>query len=154
VLTGAKPSGRPPGTCDCREPTERRLTPALRGVIASFHARAPALPPAPRHLQARRAAGALRVSWSPSTGAARYLVTVRLSDGRSELFLRRAKAVRRLTVRGVKPTASAVVRGSGLDAINHAGHARTKRVARRHAPRLRRLPPLRAYQDWRCARSP
>jgi hypothetical protein len=113
-------------------------------VVASFHARAPALPPAPRHLQVRRAAGALRVSWSPSLGAARYLVTVRLSDGRSELFLRRAKAVRRLTVRGVKATASAVVRVSGLDAINHAGHARTKRVARRHAPRLRRLPPLRA----------
>ena len=83
------------------------------GVIAKYVAPPPLRPSRPAHLRARVRRGRLVVRWDRSRRAASYEVRVRVSDGRSVLFLPKngKRAVRlagvrrrqraRVTVRGV-----------------------------------------------------
>jgi hypothetical protein len=59
--------------------------PATRStVIAHYVAPKPAAPAAPRHVSLARGRGTMRVSWSPSAGAKRYVVRATLRDGRRQ----------------------------------------------------------------------
>jgi hypothetical protein len=58
--------------------------PTRSTVIAHYVAPKPAAPTAPRHVSLARGRGAMRVSWSPSAGAKRYVVRATLRDGRRQ----------------------------------------------------------------------
>jgi PKD repeat protein len=136
------PSAGTAGTRQIVALVEHLGLPGRQIVVASFYAGPPQPPSKPAYLRASRHAASLEIHWGAARNAARYLVSVMLSDGRSVTFLRPA-AKRALTVPHVAPTAAATVRVVGLNTTNHAGRAAMLRLARRRAPAHARLPRLR-----------
>jgi hypothetical protein len=80
-----KPAAGPGGRRDIiAVPHGVGAPPTRSTVIAHYVAPKPAAPPAPRHVRLARGRGAMRVSWSPSAGAKRYVVRATLRDGRRQ----------------------------------------------------------------------
>ena len=99
-----KPAPGPAGLRKIQALVSKGGVPIVQKDIASFRAPKLTLPTRPRLLLARRVGGTLRVAFTASSGAARYLVAATLSDGR-KLALRPAAELpggpdrRRLAVR-------------------------------------------------------
>lgn len=95
-------------------------------TLARFAA-APPRPGRPPRLRARRRGSSLVVAWSPAAKAQSYEARIRLSDGRSLLFTRAARA-RSFTVRGVARSTRATVRVAGVRGRSRTGPATLLRV--------------------------
>ena len=81
--------------------------------IASFRAPALTLPSRPRYLVARRISGNLRVTFTASRGASRYLVSASLSDG-AKLAYDLKPSCQAVQIKGVPPGVSAKVKIAGV----------------------------------------
>src|SRR5262249_25184579 len=77
-----RPAPGPAGVRKLEALASKNGVPIVQKDIASFHAAALTLPTRPRYLLARRVRGNLQVAFTHSSGAARYLVSATLSDGR------------------------------------------------------------------------
>jgi hypothetical protein len=103
----------------------------LRTVIATYTAKKPVTPGAPRKLRVRRSGGTARISWAAPRGEkpARYVVTVRTKDGRRiETSVARTKAV--LTGLAKKTAGKVTVRvvgQSGLESRAASGTLKRRR---------------------------
>jgi hypothetical protein len=106
---------------------ERRGLPEDQRTVARFRARSPR-PGRPRRVRVRRRGSAAVIVWTRSRGAARHEIRVRISDGRTLLFLPRRG--RRIRVGGVSRRDRVVVRVRGLDRSGRAGPARRARLRR------------------------
>ncbi len=106
---------------------ERRGLPEDRRTVERFRARS-ARPARPRRVGVRRRGTTVAITWTRSRGASRHEVRVRISDGRTLLFLpRRARRVR---VGGISRRDRVVARVRGLDRAGRAGPARSARLRR------------------------
>jgi hypothetical protein len=92
--------------------------PRARISVATFTAPAPATPSRPARLRLRRAHSALLIAWGRSQGAARYVLAVRLHDGRE---LQLVVSGRRLAIAAVPGIDSGEVRVAGLGADGRPG---------------------------------
>jgi hypothetical protein len=92
--------------------------PRARISVATFTAPAPATPSRPARLRLRRAHSALLIAWGRSQGAARYVLAVRLHDGRE---LQLVVSGRRLAIAAVPGIDSGEVRVAGLGVDGRPG---------------------------------
>jgi hypothetical protein len=81
-----RPSRGPGGKREVQAIVTRGAVPVLQQDIASFRAPRQTLPSRVGALRARRGKGSLTVAFSPSVGASRYSLSVKLSDGRELAF--------------------------------------------------------------------
>jgi hypothetical protein len=102
--------------------------------VASYVAPGPIAPSKPRRLKVARRSTRVTVSWGRSTGAARYVVRARLSDGRSLLFFTSPKR-RRATIPGVGRTTRGTITVQGRATSGQLGRKASAKLA---APRKRR----------------
>jgi hypothetical protein len=94
--------------------------------VATFTAPAPATPSGAADLRLRRGHGALLITWGRSRGAARYVVGIRLHDGRE---LERVVSGHRLAIAAVPGIDSGEVRVAGLGADGRPGAVALARLA-------------------------
>ena len=108
-----RPAPGPAGVRKIQALVSKNGVPIVQKDIASFHAAALTLPTRPRYLLARRVGRNLQVAFTPSRGAARYLVSATLSDGRKLAYDLKAncQAVR---ITGVSAFVSATVKIAGM----------------------------------------
>ena len=127
-----RPADGPGGTRRIVAVVEQGGMPRTELNVARYVAPPPRRLAAPGRLRARRSGTRLVVTWRPSTGAARYLVRVRLSDGR-RLLLPATRGRRRVTVPGL--TRASTARISVVAVKTDGQEGRTARAALRAARR-------------------
>jgi hypothetical protein len=110
----------PGGTREVLAVVTRGGVPAQRTAIAHFVAPGPITPGRPRSVRVVRTASRLTVRWKAAANAARYVVRVKLSDGRTDTY--GVKAGRRLSVR------AAALENADHGAITVTAYARNGRA--------------------------
>jgi hypothetical protein len=104
-------------------------------TVARFTVPAPPKVAAPRRVKLRRSGAKLLATWKPARGAARYSVTVKLSDGRNlPLETRRTK----LTVKSVAAATKGTVQVVAIGADGRVSKASKAKLAAVKAKRKRR----------------
>jgi hypothetical protein len=119
-----RPSAGPAGRRQIQALVSKGGVPLLQKDIASFHAPALTLPSRPRYLLARRTGANLRVAFTPSRGASRYLVSASLSDG-AKLAYDLKPGCQAVLIEGVPTGVSAKVKIAGMRFDEAMGKSRS-----------------------------
>ena len=119
-----KPAPGPAGLRKIQALVSKGGVPIVQKDIVSFRAPKLTLPTRPRLLLARRVGRTLQVAFTASSGAARYVVAAKLTDGRKLAFDLRpnCQAVR---IAGVPPFVGATVKIAGMRFDEELGRPRS-----------------------------
>jgi hypothetical protein len=118
-----RPAPGPGGKRQIQAVVTRRGIPLLQRSIASFRAPNPKLPSRVRLVRAQRRGDGLVVLFSPSSGASRYAVSVKLSDGRELAFDLQGRC-RALRIPNVSTGVAATIKVAGVRFDLAMGRAR------------------------------
>ena len=120
------PTGGPGGKRKIVANVTSNGVPRTSLAVATYTAPKPAVPAKPK-IKAARKGSKLVVTWQPSANAGRYRVTVKLSDGRTLLFVQ-APNKRSVTVTGVDKKATGQVSVEAIRADGLASRAATVKI--------------------------
>lgn len=136
-----RPSRGPGGTREVQAVVTRRGIPLLQKNIAFFRAARQTLPSRVGTLRAQRSSGSLVIAFSPSTGASRYAVSAKLSDGR-ELAFDLGGGCRALRIASVPAGDAAKIKIAGVRYDLAPGPLRTVSIkANAQSTGSKKLPP-------------
>ncbi len=121
------PADGPAGRREIVAEVEQNGVPRRELLVGSYRAPRPLRAAKPRHVRVHRRRAGLVVTWRPARRALRYLVRVRLNDGRRLQFVAGRRA-RRVRVRGVRPEQAGRIAVAGLRVGPKPGPAARARV--------------------------